>query len=1070
MNQIHNWLQRNCDTKRSPKLCDRTIFQDGFARIFAMIIVRSQLIICSLILLSSTPAYSQINPDNTLGAESSRLTPNVLINGANADRIDGGAQRVSNLFHSFTQFNINDGQRVYFGNPSGVLNILTRVTGGQGSNILGTLGVDGIANLFLINPNGILFGQNARLDVRGSFVGTTANAVQFGNQGIFSATNPQAALLLTINPSALLFNQINQNAAIQNNSVAPAGKDPAGFDAFGLRVPDGKSLLLVGGNVSMDGGRLNAFGGRVELGGLAASGNINLLLNEDNLSLGFPENVNRANVSLTNQAAVFVEGASGGNIAVNSRNLEILGGSQLSAGIGQDLGIPETVAGDITLNATGEIKVADSESEISNLVRSGSKGNAGNITIVADSFSLQDGALLQASTYGQGNAGNVTVRSKDAVSLADAAILSTVEAGGVGKGGNIDIYAATLSLNDRAQLLTITREASDTQPAGRGDAGNVNVKVTSTVDIAGVKNGFPSAIISSADAGTVANGGNISIDSGSFSLRDGAVLTASTFGQGNAGNVFVQTKDSVTVIGKNTRINTGVQSRGVGKGGDINIRAKSLSIKDGAQLQSAIFSNSVTQSAGRGDAGNINIDVTDAITIAGLNQVPSGIYSLVSRGGIGNGGNITISAGSFSLLDGANVFANTNGQGDAGTIQINAADSVSISGASTTRGDSSEISARTNSLNRAGDIIINTRNFSLSNGAVVNSQTLNDGKGGNIIVNARRVDLINGGQFLSNTSGRGNAGKITVNANDQVTVNGIDATLSDRINRYAQQSVVTRGIINLGNGASGFYVLSLGSGITGDIEVNSPKITLDNSGRFIAESASGNGGNIKVNSDLLLLRHGSPISTNAGTGEKGGDGGNININSKFIVAVSNENSDISANAFSGRGGNVNISTQGIFGIAARPKPTNQSDITASSDLGVQGQITIAQPQVQPPQKLIELPTGLVDASTKFAQTCPRGPNAKPLSSFVVTGRGSLPPNSFEPLSGTTSLSPLASLDGESISNVSNASPTVNLPATSQIVEAQGLVKTADGNIMLVAEAPIATPAATSGSAVCPRSY
>jgi large exoprotein involved in heme utilization and adhesion len=144
--------------------------------------------------------------------------------------------------------------------------------------------------------------------------------------------------LLTINPSALLFNQINQTAAIQNNSVAPASTAPAGSEAFGLRVPDGKSLLLVGGNLSMDGGQLNAYSGRVELGGLAELGSVLLGVDADNLSLTFPSNVALADISLTNQAGVYVTGAGGGNIAVNARNLEILGGSILS--------------GDITLNAT----------------------------------------------------------------------------------------------------------------------------------------------------------------------------------------------------------------------------------------------------------------------------------------------------------------------------------------------------------------------------------------------------------------------------------------------------------------------------------------------------------------------------------------------------------------------------------------------------------------------------------------------------------------------------------------------------------------------------------------------
>ncbi|MHC5729487.1 MAG: filamentous hemagglutinin N-terminal domain-containing protein, partial [Nostoc sp.] len=202
----------------------------------------------------------------------------------------------------------------------------------------------------------------------------------------------------------------------------------------------------------------------------------------DNLSLKFPLNVTPADISLTNKAGVYVEAAGGGDIAVNARNVKILGGSVLYAGIWQGLGKPEIVAGDITVNGTGEIKIAGSGSRIGNFVRLGSKGNGGNITIDAGDFLLQDGALLTASTFGQGNAGNVTVGAKNAVSLANGNIFSTVEAGGVGKGGNIDINAATLSLTDGAQLLTATLGASATQPAGRGDAGNVNVKVTGTVD------------------------------------------------------------------------------------------------------------------------------------------------------------------------------------------------------------------------------------------------------------------------------------------------------------------------------------------------------------------------------------------------------------------------------------------------------------------------------------------------------------------------------------------------------------------------------------------------------------
>ncbi|MEH2416315.1 two-partner secretion domain-containing protein [Nostoc sp.] len=1216
-------------------ICGDRNWRSGLLGVFRIIGV-----LAHVIFYSENHALAQITPDGTLGDRSSRRTPNVNIKGSVGDRIDGGATRGANLFHSFREFNVEKSQRVYFANPTGIKNILTRVTGSNVSNILGTLGVDGGANLFFINPNGILFGNNARLDVGGSFVASTAKALQFGNQGYFSATDKNVpSPLLTINPSALWFNQINQNAVIQNNSIAPAGQDLQGLDIFGLRVPDGKSLLLVGGNLSMDGGQLNAYGGRVELGGLAAPGNVNLLFNGDNLSLKFPENVTRADVSLTNQAFVYVEGAGGGNIAINARNIEILGRSGLSAGIGQGLGTPETVAGDITLNTTGEIKVADSridnyvgqqskgnggnisinsgsisleragistsnygqgnagnvtlrakdsvsllagayigstvdifnitdqvrvvgnggnidinagslsltnfaqlitsndgqgnagnvivrvkdavsfanDARILSMINAGGLGNTGNIDINAASlsltdgatlqtevrqagrgdagninvkvngsvdivgqrngssaifstmqpetvgnvgnisinsgfFSLRDGARLQASTFGVGNAGNVTVRVKDSVSLTGKAyILSTLEAGGVGKAGNIDINAATLSLIDGAQLLTLTRGASATQLAGRGDAGNVNIKVTGEVGIVGEKNGFPSAIFSSVETGAVGNGGNITIDSGSFSLRDGAQLEASTLGVGNGGNVRVGAKDSVSLAG-NAGIFSRVEAGGVGKGGNIDINAASLSLTDGAQLQtltsgSSGSGTSTTQPPGQGDAGNVNIKVTREVDIAGeKNDRFTGIFSRVETGTIGNGGNITIDSGSFSLRDGALLLATTFGQGNAGSIRINAKDAVTVSGTSQETGLSSSLftSTEPSSTGIGGDITVNTNIFHISNGALLDAGSASNRKGGDITVNANIFEATDGGQLSTITLSNGNAGKITVNATDKVSISGSDPNFSDRITKFPDS------ISNIGAN-SGLFVSSTGSGITGDIEINSPKITLDNQGKLSADSASGNGGNINPNSDLLLLRHGSKISTNAGTDKLGGDGGNIDINSRFIVAVPNENSDITANAFTGKGGRVDITTNGIFGLVPQKSPTEKSDITASSELGVSGTVTINSPDVDPSRGLIQLPSNLVDASQQITQGCTprRGKNA---SRFIATGRGGLPQNPNEPLRGRAVITGWVDLPPQATPRVTDKLFTASVTtSTNQIVEAQGWIVDANGDIILVAQ-------------------
>jgi len=220
------------------------------------------------------PTQAQIVPDNSLGNENSVVTPNVNIRGINSDRIDGGAVRGGNLFHSFQEFNIDEGRGAYFSNPDNIVNILTRVTGGNISQILGTLGVLGNANLFLINPNGIVFGPNARLDVGGSFFATTADGILFDGFE-FAASNPEAPPLLTIN-MPLGLNLRENPGSIENQATITTLEDgsplrnEAGFLVpQGLNVPQNQTLALVGGDVLFDNGVAISPGSRIQLGGLS---------------------------------------------------------------------------------------------------------------------------------------------------------------------------------------------------------------------------------------------------------------------------------------------------------------------------------------------------------------------------------------------------------------------------------------------------------------------------------------------------------------------------------------------------------------------------------------------------------------------------------------------------------------------------------------------------------------------------------------------------------------------------------------------------------------------------------
>jgi large exoprotein involved in heme utilization and adhesion len=242
---------------------------------------------------------------------------------------------------------------------------------------------------------------------------------------------------------------------------------------------------------------------------------------------------------------------------------------------------------------------------------------------------------------------------------------------------------------------------------------------------------------------------------------------------------------------------------------------------------------------------------------------------------------------------------------------------------------------------------------------------------------------------------------------------------------------------------------SQGTGIGGTIAIDADSLTLDNKALISAETASNTGGNLNLQvADLLLLRNASNISTTAGTAGAGGDGGNIQIDAKFIAAFADSN--ITANAFEGKGGNVNISTQGIFGIEFRERETSLSDITASSEFGVQGQVTIAQPDVDPSKGLVELPSNLTDASEQIVRECPSQGRVtvEDLGSFTIAGRGGLPPNPSDPHSSEIIRSNWATLPNDT--EQKTVSIEVKTP-TQPLVEARGWQISPDGKIVLVGQ-------------------
>ncbi|KAM3110392.1 filamentous hemagglutinin N-terminal domain-containing protein [Phormidesmis sp. 146-33] len=298
------------------------------------------ILVGTLLLGFCQSSLAQIVPDNTLGSESSTAAPDINIQGvisgssavAEGIRIEGGAIRGANLFHSFSQFNIESGRGAYFANPAGIQNILSRVTGANRSEILGRLGVLGDANLFLINPNGIISGADSSLDVRGSFLATTANAVRLGDTGLFSASQPTTSNLLSVSPSAFWFNAVAASPIV-NRSQAPSliNQLNSNGGSPGLQVSGGRTLALVGGDVLLEGGNLTAAGGKIELGSVAGVGQVSLSQSENSLILGYDAINNFGNIKLSNGAFVDASGLGGGSVQIRGAQLEMMQSSNIRA-------------------------------------------------------------------------------------------------------------------------------------------------------------------------------------------------------------------------------------------------------------------------------------------------------------------------------------------------------------------------------------------------------------------------------------------------------------------------------------------------------------------------------------------------------------------------------------------------------------------------------------------------------------------------------------------------------------------------------------------------------------------
>ena len=893
---------------------------------------RHLLSISIAILLFSAAADSAVTLDGTLGTAGALAGPAYVI----PENV--GQTRGTNLFHSFGQFGLTSSESATFTGSASIQNIIGRVTGGEVSNIDGLVrsSISG-ANLYLINPSGIVFGPNASLDVPGSFYASTAGYMTFADGGRFDASTPSNTLLSVAAPAAFGF----------------LGGTPAPIQVNGayLAVPVGKELSLIGGDITLQGwAALIAASGRVNVASVASAGEVTLEAND--VAVGSFAQLGAVTMQ---QSYIDTLGNPGGRVFIRGARLVIdNSGADFSASSGLTA-IRATTTGSvdhpgtaIDIALTGDFYMHGGTISAS----SNGAGRGGDIRIAADRIELHGAApsagapyghssVIASRVFGTGGGGDIQLTAREITLQEQAAI--TTEVLGSGMGGNVSINADQLRVLGQNGYALVSVASFST-----GNAGNLDVTARDVM-LQGGSNSFVGLTTQvNSSSPTSANAGAINITTGSLQVLDGAQISAGLFrGNGTGGNIQVSAGD-IVIAGRNAGgYAAGIFSNvdglySTGMGGNIAINADSLALRDGGMVSSAagqtygaagniqiavgdlsVSSGGLITASTKGtrDGGDITINAAQ-IRLSGQNQ-GSNFTGISTYTGINGGaaGDIQITSTDLQVLDGAQIDAGSTGGGAGGGIHV-ISDRVLVAGRDTDSGQRSSILSSTRpyasfgnlATGRGGDINIEARDVVVSDYGLVSVQSSTAGSSGNLRIAADTILLTNDGLLSATSSGTGTAGNIDIVATDALRMR--DSAIS-------------------------------------------------------TQATQSDGGNITIAARSLIHLDSSAITASVQGGS--GNGGNISIDPEFVIL---NHSQIAADAFGGNGGNVSI-------VANYFLASTDSSVTASSTLGLPGNVAILAPTYDLSGDLVKLPDTVVDASTLFKSRCTAVGSR--FSSFTVAG-------------------------------------------------------------------------------------
>lgn len=763
-----------------------------------------------LFLLLTTPTYAAITFDNTLNT-----TP---VNLSNYQFNETGGQRVGNhLFFSFEQFTLNRGETATFSGDATIQNIISRVTGGEASFINGTIrSTIPDANFYLLNPAGLQFGAEARLDIQGSFYASTAHYLDFADGGRFNAQNPQDSLLTTAPISAFGFLQAAAPIQVQGYGELSPDTDLT----TGLHVATGQTLSLIGGDINIQQGSFfydistNSRGATVtetqrlpslsagQLNLIATKGRGTVSLNESEIKLdNFAQ---LANVWIRQQSQLNVNGQGGGRIAIRA----------------------------------GQFVLEDS------VLQAHTEGNisGGKIDIQAQNIALSQSAQISTQTVGSGDAADIDLQASESFSISGKnndttqayPLISKTK--GAGRGGDIRIQANNIKISNND--LESSADAS-----GRG--GDVTLTAQQNVNMQKAII-YVNAYSQEDDAG---DSGSVLIEARNIEIADG-MINVGVFGSGQGGDIQLKATENIDLI-ENVHLYSDAYL-GRGDGGDTLVEAKNISLKDGA------FIDTTAKNSG-GNAGQIILKATGTVTITGVSQEGKGKASALKSGSIsfakneaGQGGLIQVEAENLILTDGGLITSSSDApawgkSSDAGHIIIRVNGETKVSGVNefgeNREGFGSGIYARTvgveNNTGKSGSIDLQTGSLTIENGGVIESSTNITEAGGDITI------TVQGDVHISGDS----TGLVTQEAGN--TQLRYLSEFSPKIYNESTSGIYARTTGNDGKAGAG-----------GAINLSANQLTLDNKGT-ISSSSTGDGqaGNISLTVNKLIMDNKAVITS-----------------------------------------------------------------------------------------------------------------------------------------------------------------------------------------------------------------